>query len=156
GLPIPALPPEPPEAPAEEAAEPSRPPLKRALIASAAWNMAGWAAERAVSFAVGVAFTYLLVQDAVGLMDVVWVFIIGLHLFSDIGIGPSVVHHRRGEDPTFYNTAWTIQVIRGLTLWLASALIAGPVAWLYDEPGLPSLLWLLPAVGMATAISGFN
>src|SRR5262249_24993573 len=62
----------------------------------------------------------------------------------------------RGDEPDFYNTAWTVQILRGLVLWLISVLIAWPLSHFYDEPGLPSLKWLLPAVGLETAISAFD
>lgn len=81
------------------------------------------------------------------------VFIIGLHLFSDIGIGTSIIQNKRGDEPNFLNTAWTMQVIRGMGLWLCCLLIALPISALYGEP---NLLWLIPALGFNTVINGFN
>jgi O-antigen/teichoic acid export membrane protein len=130
--------------------------LKKALMTSAAWTVAGWVVMQVVRFASNLILTRLLFPEAFGLMALVTVFLVGLHMFSDVGIGPSVVHNKRGDDPDFYNTAWTIQILRGLVLWLVSLVIAWPVALFYDRPGLPSLAWLLPVVGLATAVSGFE
>jgi O-antigen/teichoic acid export membrane protein len=139
--------------------EPPRRSLKRALMNSAAWTVGGWAFMQVMKFASSLILTRVLFPEAFGLMALVFVFVTGLHMFSDVGIGPSVVHNKRGEDPAFYNTAWTVQILRGLVLWLISVAIAWPVASFYhdyDRPDLPSLAYLLPTVGLATAISGFD
>src|SRR5262249_40277751 len=95
----------------------------------------------------------LLFPDVFGLMALVQIFMQGLAMFSDIGIGPSLIQHKRGDDPTFRNTAWTIQIIRGVMLWITSCFIAWPVAKFY---GQPMLLQLLPVAGLGAFISGFN
>ncbi len=130
--------------------------LKRALMTSAAWTMVGWAVMQLLRFGSNLILTRLLFPEAFGLMSLVTVFIVGLHMFSDVGIGPSLVQSERGDEPAFYNTAWTVQILRGLGLWVISVLIAWPLSLFYDEPGLPSLKWLLPVVGLETAISAFD
>jgi O-antigen/teichoic acid export membrane protein len=132
------------------------PSLKRALMASAVWTMVGWAVMQVLRFGSNLILTRLLFPEAFGLMSLVTVFIVGLHMFSDVGIGPSLVQSERGDEPDFYNTAWTVQILRGLGLWLIAVVIAWPVSLFYDEPGLPSLKWLLPAVGLEVAISAFD
>lgn len=97
--------------------------------------------------------TRLLVPELFGLMALVQVFITGLHLFSDVGLGVSVVQSKRGDDPVFLNTAWTIQVIRGWVIWFGCLLLAYPISQLYNEP---RMLWLIPIVGLNTLVSGFN
>lgn len=94
--------------------------------------------------------TRLLSRDLFGLMALVQVFVVGLELFSDVGLGPSIVRSPRGEDRDFLNTAWTIQVTRGFALWAISAAIAWPLAAYYDDK--PELLWLLPIVSSVSAI----
>lgn len=39
--------------------------------------------------------------------------VIALSLFSDLGIGASIIQNRRGLEPSFVNTTWTVQVMRG-------------------------------------------
>ncbi len=58
----------------------------------------------------------------------------------------------RGDDESFINTAWTIQALRGVGLWLVMVIVAWPVAHFYDQ----RLLWLLPFVGFGAIISGFR
>jgi O-antigen/teichoic acid export membrane protein len=97
--------------------------------------------------------TRLLFPELFGLMALVNVFIMGLQLFSDIGVGPSIIQNKRGDDPVFLNTAWTIQSLRSFGIWLCCLAIAYPLSEFYNEP---RLIWLIPAVGLGSFISGFN
>ena len=128
-------------------------PLKKLALRGAAWTFIGYGFSQSLRFGSNLILTRLLVPELFGLMALVNVFITGLALFSDIGINPSIIQNKRGDDPTFLNTAWTLQVIRGFGLWLCCLILALPVSQLYSEP---KLLWLLPAVGLTTIISGFN
>lgn len=96
--------------------------------------------------------TRLLAPEAFGLMALVSMVLIGLTLFSDMGIGPSISQHPRGDDPDFLNTAWTIQILRGFLLWLAATALALPAAWFY---GAPQLAVVLPVAAVSLAIGGF-
>ena len=62
--------------------------------------------------------TRLLFPEAFGLMALIQTFMIGLAMFSDLGIGPAIIQSDRGEDPDFLNTAWVMQILRGICLWL--------------------------------------
>lgn len=75
-----------------------------------------------------------------------------LQMFSDIGVRASIIQNPRGEDPDFLNTAWTLQIGRGIFLWLVACVLAWPLASFYDEPQIRSLL---PAVGLNALIMGF-
>lgn len=97
--------------------------------------------------------TRLLFPEAFGLMALVSVFLVGLTMFSDVGIGPAIAQNRRGDEPDFLDTAWTLQVGRGFGLWLVTCFLAWPVAVFYE---VPELIWLLPASGLTLLISGFN
>ena len=97
--------------------------------------------------------TRLLVPEAFGLMAIVQVFIAGLIMFSDLGIRGSIVQNRRGDEPDFLNTAWTMQIIRGFLLWIGACLLSFPAAAIYDEP---LLLQLLPVAGLTLIVTGFQ
>lgn len=127
--------------------------VKKLAIRGAVWTIAGYGASQILRFGSNLILTRLLAPEVFGLMALVYVFITGLHLFSDIGIGPSIIQNKRGDDPDFFNTAWTMQVIRGLCMWLFCLLITWPVAQLYKEP---LLLYLIPVVGLSTVIEGFR
>jgi O-antigen/teichoic acid export membrane protein len=68
-----------------------------------------------------------------------------------VGIEPAVIQNERGDDTRFLNTAWTIQVVRGVALWLLAVLLAWPFATLYEEP---LLMWLVPVGSLNVLILG--
>src|SRR6056297_894581 len=78
--------------------------------------------------------TRILFPEAFGLMALVAVFLTGLKMFSDFGLNASIIRSARGDDPIFLQTAWTVQILRGIMLWLISVMLAGPVAAFYEEP----------------------
>jgi len=127
--------------------------LKQLAIRGAVWTIAGYGLSQILRFGSNLILTRLLFPEVFGLISLVYTFIAGLHLFSDIGFAPSIIQNKRGDDPDFLNTAWTLQVIRAFILWICCLAIAWPVAQFYQEP---RFLWLIPVVGLATVISGFN
>ncbi len=103
-------------------------------------------------FGGSIILTRLFVPELFGLMTLLSTIIVGVTLFSHIGLEDSVIQNPRGDDKQFICTAWTIQVLRGIALWLLMLILAWPVARFYD----PRLLWLLPIVGFSSVISGFS
>jgi O-antigen/teichoic acid export membrane protein len=118
--------------------------VKKLAIRGMIWTVAGYGAGQILRFGSNLVLTRLLAPELFGLMALVNIFIIGLHLFSDVGVGLNVVQNKRGDEPAFLNTAWTIQVIRGAILGVVCFLITWPLASVYGEP---QLLWLIPVVG---------
>src|SRR5690606_15288743 len=96
--------------------------------------------------------TYLLVPEAFGVMMLVNMAMTLLQMFSDLGIGPNIIHSKRGESTAFLNTAWTVQVIRGFVLWVVACLLAWPLAHVFNA----QMLTVMPVVGLNAAIMGFN
>lgn len=127
--------------------------LKKLVIHGTIWTLIGYGGSQGLRFGGNLILTRLLYPELFGLMALTHIFIIGLQLFSDLGTGWSVVQNKRGDDPVFLNTAWTVDVIRGFILWFGCLVIAWPVAILYKHP---ELLWLIPIVGITTIFSGFE
>ncbi|TWU23955.1 Teichuronic acid biosynthesis protein TuaB [Novipirellula galeiformis] len=94
----------------------------------------------------------LVLPDVFGLMALAMIAIMGLVLLSDVGLTPAVIHHSDGDEPDFLNTAWTIQVFRGIAIWLASWIAAPAMAWFYAEP---ILTFLIPVIAIMVVIEGF-
>lgn len=126
--------------------------LRSKALRGTAITLGGTAGQQLLRLASNLILTRLLFPEAFGLMALIQTFMIGLQMFSDIGLRPSIVQNKRGEDPDFLNTAWTIQVIRGVVLWLFSCALAWPLAVFYAEP---QILQLLPVVGLTALIMGF-
>ena len=85
-------------------------------------------------------------------MALVTVVLVASANFSDVGITPAILKDKRGHDPVFLNTAWTIQIGRGALLCLAIIALAEPLATFYDAPQLADLLLLCSLVPL---IQGF-
>ena len=127
--------------------------LKAKVLRGSAYTIFGIGAGQLLRLSSNLILTRILFPEAFGLMALVTVFMQGLGMFSDVGIGPSIIQNKRGDDYKFLNTAWTIQVGRGVCIWIVTCLIAGPFARLYDQPMLAELL---PVAGLSAVISGFN
>lgn len=115
------------------------------------WTVTSYALGQLLRFGSNVVLFRLLFAEAFGLMALVNAFVQALQMFSDIGIGPSIVSSRRGDDPRFLNTAWSLQALRGALIGLLCIVAAGPVAALYDEPQLRTII---PVTGCAAVLQG--
>ena len=127
--------------------------LKNLALNGAVWTFLGYGSSQGFRLISNLILTRLLLPEMFGLMSLVSTFLIGLGLFSDIGIGPNIIYSPRGNDPDFLNTAWTLQVIRGVALWLCCLLIAVPLANFYNNS---QLIWLIPVVGLTAIFDGCN
>lgn len=127
--------------------------LKNLALKGSVWTLGGYAIAQAFRLGSNVILAKLLFPEAFGLMTLVAIFMQGIAMFSDIGIVPSIIQNKRGNDPDFLNTAWTIQVIRGVLIWLIACIGAYPYAMIYDEP---ILMAMIPVAGLSAIIAGFN
>jgi O-antigen/teichoic acid export membrane protein len=126
--------------------------LMARIMRSASWVIVGYGTSQALRLASNLILARILFPEAFGLMALITVVTIGLSLFSDVGISPSISQSKRGDDPEFLDTAWTIQVIRGVILTVITFLLARPMAEFYDEPLLATYL---PVAGLSLLVAGF-
>lgn len=87
--------------------------LKQRAISGVFWNVGIHWIGTLVRVGSSLIMTRLLVPELFGLMNLVFIFIVGLHLFSDVGSGPTIIRSDQGDDPELLNNVWTIQVLRG-------------------------------------------
>ena len=127
--------------------------VKKRAFRGAIWTIGGYGISQVLRFGTNLVLTRLLVPEFFGLMAVVNTLRAGIDLFSDLGISQSIVNNKQGDEPSFLNTAWTLQVIRGLVLWLFCLAITLPSANFYDDK---RLLWLIPIVGLSSVLDGFS
>ena len=99
-----------------------------------------------------VVLTRLLSPAYFGLMTLLTTVLVGLNLFSHIGLADSIIQSPRGDEPVFLNTTWTLQALRGIGLWVLTILLAWPVARFYHEP---RMIVLFPVLGFGCVIAGF-
>ncbi|KPQ06986.1 MAG: Membrane protein involved in the export of O-antigen and teichoic acid [Rhodobacteraceae bacterium HLUCCA12] len=116
-----------------------------------AFTLAGFALSNVIRLGSNLILARLLFPEAFGIMALVIVVLVGLTMFSDIGITPSIQSSKRGDDPDFLNTAWTIQIIRSVILFAVACGLAWPMAEFYGES---ALVTLIPVTAISLLILG--
>lgn len=127
--------------------------LKARTIRGIIVSIVGFGGGQFIRLVSNLILTRILFPEAFGLMALVQVLLSGLMMFSDLAIGISIVQSKRGDEPIFLNTAWTLQILRGILLWLIACALAAPVAHFYNQE---TLVAVIPFVGLTVLISGFN
>jgi len=128
-------------------------PLRKLAIRGSAWTLAGYGFNQGVRLAGNVVVAWLLFPEAFGIMGVTFSVLTGLTMFSDVGLGPNIIQNKRGEDPHFLRTAWTVQVFRGLLIFALTI----PLGWvIYFINGQPIFIYVIPVAGLTSVLSGLN
>ena len=121
--------------------------------------MAGFGLGQAIRLGGNLVMTRLLVPEMFGVMAIATMVMYGLALFSDIGLRQNVVQSKRGNDAAFLNTAWAIQIFRGLLIWffalgvsllvvVANRIGMVPADSVYAEPSLPYVIAVLSIIAV--------
>jgi O-antigen/teichoic acid export membrane protein len=131
--------------------------IKKRALRGALWTVGGYGATQLIRLVSNPILASFLDPSLLGLNALVTVFIMGLGLFSDVGLGPSVIQNKQGDEPAFYNTAWTMQIARGFLLWMGCIAIAWPVTQIYkSQPHAELIIFILPIVGFSLFLNGFE
>jgi O-antigen/teichoic acid export membrane protein len=126
----------------------------RKAVHGSAWTLIGYGSTQVARLTTTVLLARLLLgPKAFGLVALVNVFLSGLEMLSDLGVGLDVVQHKRGDDQAFINTAFLIQAGRGMILWAIATALAYPFAAFYKQP---AVLWLLIVGATSTGLRGFT
>lgn len=122
------------------------------LLTSAFATLVGYGATQLIRLITGIIIARLLTPDLLGIMVVVYVLRYSAEQLSDIGIGQSMISNSDAEKPDFYNTAWSLQLIRGGFLSIIFLAAAIPLSHIYDKQIFSSIL---PVVSLYFVVSGF-
>ena len=141
------------ETPAGPAPGPPPRSLKRLAIRGSVWTFIGYGIAQVIRLGGNIILTRLLFREAFGLMVMINIYLQGLAMLTDLGIAPSIVQNPKAEEPEFLRTAWTLQMIRGLALWLGALALSFPAAWYF---GQPALRVFLPVAGLNLLIVSFD
>jgi O-antigen/teichoic acid export membrane protein len=128
-----------------------RPPLKERILRASSWTVFAYGCSLVLRLGSSLIITRLLAPEAFGLIAIVSTIGMIASLLCDIGIRQAIVHSPHGDDPQMLNTAWTMQILRGVLIWAICSLIAlalyvaGEAGWLagasvYASPQLPAIL----------------
>lgn len=138
--------------------------LRSRVLRAGAWAGGGHVSGQLLRLVGNLFLTRLLVPEAFGLMATISALMLTLNLIFDVGSGPVIVQSKRGGDPAFLNTAWTLQIIRGLIIWSFAIVVALFIAYgqthhvfkqgsVYDDPRLP---WLMVATIFSMVLIGMG
>lgn len=123
------------------------------LLARLGWITVSHVVTSVLRLLNNVILARLLAPSLLGMMLIVNLVRTGVELLTDVGIGQNIVSNKKGHDPDFYDTAWTIQVLRGLVLGVVCVVVAKPVAIAF---GKPELTLVVPFAALFSIVSGFS
>ena len=138
--------------------------LRDRVVRASAWTVVGYGLSILIRLGSNLLTTRLLIPEMFGVIAIASMVMYGLAMVSDIGLGPNVVQSKRGGDPLFLNTAWTVQIRRGVLIWLAAlgaSLVIAQVnrigivsaASVYASPQLP---YVITVTSLCAVVSGFE
>ncbi len=138
--------------------------LRRRMLDATAWLLLGGGFGMALRFATNLLTTRLLAPEMFGVVSIATVILLGLAMFSDLGLKQCIVQSRRGSDPEFLNTAWSVQCLQGvLTSLVALAISVAifgldqlevlPKGSVYSDPRFP---FVIAGMSLAGIISGLS
>ncbi|MCA0900242.1 oligosaccharide flippase family protein [Microbulbifer agarilyticus] len=137
--------------------------FNRYVIRSAAfWVFGGYAFGQIFRLASNLIMTRLLAPEMFGIMALANVVIAGIQMVTDVGIQKSIIQSKAGTHRDFLDTAWILQIFRGISLaaiifgiaialWVGSSSL--PAESVYADPDLPAVLAIL---AFSLVVSGFR
>ena len=123
------------------------------LLKGTAWTVGAFGVSQSLRLATSVILARLLAPELFGIMQIVYSLRTGVELISDVGINQNIIYNKHANDPDFYNTAWSLQAIRGIVLWLVFCAVAVPISKFYQSP---ILALIIPVAALALALGGFS
>lgn len=131
--------------------------LRRRAISAGVWNLGALVASQAIRLGGNLVMARLLMPEIFGVMIIATTVSVVLHLLSDVGLRQNIIQSPRGDDPVFLNTAWTVQILRGVVLFASTLLIAG-FTWFAQVINLWSAnsTYAAPELPLVLAFTGFT
>jgi O-antigen/teichoic acid export membrane protein len=137
--------------------------LRDRTLKAGAWVLSGHFGSQLLRLISNLIMTRLLAPEMFGIMAIVNTLVLGIALFSDVGIQQSLIQSKR-DDKVYINTAWTLQIVRGVAIFLFSLGIAVsiyvlsvlqviPAVSTYANPVLP---YVLAVLSISAIITGFE
>jgi O-antigen/teichoic acid export membrane protein len=138
--------------------------LRSRVVRAGGWALTGHFGLLSLRLIGTVILTRIFSPAVFGVFAVVNTISVVVSLLTDIGLHQAVIRSSQGADEAFLNTAWTLQIVRGLGIWifggcfgvalfLAGSLGAVPPSSTYASPELPELI---PAILANAFVLGFQ
>jgi O-antigen/teichoic acid export membrane protein len=127
--------------------------IPRPTLARIGWAAGSFGLIQVLRFANNVILARLLSPPLFGLMLIVNSIRTGVELISDVGINQNIVSNKAGHTPDFYDTAWTIKVVRGVALGALFFLSSNLLANFFEQP---QLAVIMPVIALTFVFLGFQ
>ena len=127
--------------------------LGRKVVWGTVWSVALNVIGRGLSLISIVILSRLITPYDLGVYAAAAVVLELVNVLTDVGIYPVLIH-RKNPDATFYQTAWTIQVVRGITIFLLLQIFVEYFIYLYTNDN--AVHDVIQVLSIALIFSGFN
>ncbi len=117
------------------------------------WEGATNVVDRSIHLATLVVLARLLDPEAFGLMGMTLLVLHGVNRFTRLGIDESLIQHQADSIDEYLDTAWTLNVARGVLLCAFIVLVAPLFAAFFDRPDLVDLVRV---IAIAPLVAGFG
>ena len=132
---------------------------KNKIFKAGFWVLAAFGASQIIRLIGNLLATRMLAPDVFGVVAIVWVVLHGINMFSDIGLWAAVVRKNKNNNDDFYNTVWTMQMVRGwllffiiilfgATLYLLQNAFSFNLQDVYSNKQLPFILFAASSIAI--------
>jgi len=114
--------------------------LAAKTISSGAWAMAMNVVDRGLQIGLLIVLARLLDPSDFGLMGIALLTLSGLKMFSKLGIQDALIQNEDGDIDDYLDTAWSLQILRGIVIFALMYSTAPYVASFFGEPRSTDIL----------------
>ena len=130
---------------------PVEPPLSGRVVRGAGWLFFGKVIGRGLGVIKLVILARLLAPEDFGLFGIAMLALATLEAFTVTGFGDALIH-RQGRIRAYLDSAWVVQILRGLCLAALLYFTAPLIGWFFDEPRAVPILRVLCLVEIVKAL----
>jgi lipopolysaccharide exporter len=113
--------------------------LREQVLRGGTWVVMGDALAQGSGFIRTVVLGHLIGPGDFGLLGIALLVQQWLECFTETGVSAALIQ-KKGDIAPYLDTAWTIQVMRGLVVGILVLLLAGPAGHLFDSPQAPAAI----------------
>lgn len=129
--------------------------MNRAMAKGAGWMVAMRFAIRSIGLVSTVILARLLVPGDFGLVALATMIYGGIEIMGSLGFDVVLIQNQKaGRD--YYDSAWTLSIIRGLAVGAILVSIAGPAAAFFGDGRLTDIIYLLSAVAVVAGLENIG
>ncbi|WP_305172855.1 oligosaccharide flippase family protein [Sphingomonas aurea] len=127
--------------------------VKRGLFADTSLVIWAMIVQNLLRIVSSMTLTRLLTAEAFAVMAVITSVLVTIGLVSDIGISAFIVRHEQSAEREFRDEVWTLRLIRGVMLSVATAALSIPFSNLM---GRPELYLVIAVAGLTSVLDGLG